>query len=141
MRRILLFPLVPAIAWSQQAPSPTSQAPVSEAEAALRARVDQFYQLLVAKKFRQAEALVVDDSKDLYYNWGKPDIKGFDIKSVEFLDGGRAAKVTLTVTMYMAVAGAAPILFHMPSPSTWRLEQGKWSLWIDPDIALMTPMG
>jgi hypothetical protein len=140
MRRTLLFPLVPAIAWSQQAPT-TTQASVSEAEAALRARVDEFYRLLVDKKFRQAEALVVEDSKDMYYNWGKPDIKGFDIKSVEFLDGGRAAKVTLTVKMIMAVAGAAPVVFNMPSPSTWHLEQGQWSLWIDPDINLVTPMG
>jgi hypothetical protein len=140
MRRILLLPLVPAIAWSQQA-STTSQAPVSEAESALRARVDEFYRLLVDKKFRQAESLVVEDSKDLYYNWGKPDIKGFDIKSVELLDGGRAAKVAVTVKMFMAVAGAAPVVFNMPSPSTWHLEQGKWSLWIDPNIVLMTPMG
>jgi len=114
---------------------------MSEAEAALRARVDEFYRLLVDKKFRQAEALVVEDSKDMYYNWGKPDIKGFDIKSVEFLDGGRVAKVTLTVKMVMAVAGAAPVIFNMPSPSTWHLEQGQWALWIDPDIVLMTPMG
>jgi hypothetical protein len=114
---------------------------MGEAEAALRARVGEFYRLLVDKKFRQAEALVAEDSKDMYYNWGKPDIKGFDIKSVEVLDGGRAAKVTLTVKMIMAVAGAAPVVFNMPSPSTWHLEQGQWSLWIDPDIAFLTPMG
>ncbi len=83
MKRIFLYPLVPAIAWSQQAAT-TTQAPMSEAETALRARVGEFYQLLVDKKFRQAESLVVEDSKDMYYNWGKPDIKGFDIKVLSF---------------------------------------------------------
>jgi hypothetical protein len=134
MKRMLLFPLVPALAWTQQVPS-------SEAEKALRDRVDQFYKLLVDKKYRQAEALVEEESKDRYYNWSKPDMRGFTVKSVELQEDGRVAKVTVTVSMVMSFQGTTPLTFEVPTTTTWHLDQSQWVLWIDPEIALQTPIG
>src|ERR1700691_5106919 len=88
--RRFLFPVAAVTAWAQQ-PAPAA----AEAEAALRARVEQFYQLQVDKKFRQAEALVAEESKDDYYNRSKPDIKGFSIQEIQLLDDNTRARVTL----------------------------------------------
>ena len=62
MDRRLLFPAVADTAWAQQS-SPEAVA----AEKALRERVQQFYQLQQDKKYRDAEAIVADDTKDSYY--------------------------------------------------------------------------
>jgi len=75
------FPAVAITAWAQQ----TNPA-AAKAEKALRARVEQFFQLQVDKKFRQVEPMVAADSKDLYYNASKPDLKAFEVQKVELLD-------------------------------------------------------
>ena len=49
--------------------------------------MQKFYQLQQDKKFREAEVFVADDTKDLYYNGKKPDIKGFSIEKVQLLPG------------------------------------------------------
>ena len=100
--RRFLLPLAAATAWAQQ-PSPEAAA----AEAALRARVEQFFQLQVAKKYRQAEALVAEDSKDSYYEANKYNIKSFRIDKVEFLEGGTHARVTIKAKVTV-MAPAAP---------------------------------
>ncbi|MDE3197914.1 MAG: hypothetical protein KGN84_16315, partial [Acidobacteriota bacterium] len=101
MDRRLLFPAVAATAWAQQA-SPAA----AEAEKALRDRVQQFYQLQVDKKYRQAEAIVADDTKDLYYEMGKPDIIAFSLGTVELLDGGMKANVLVKAKLRLLMAGA-----------------------------------
>src|SRR3954463_4961584 len=96
-RRFLLPIAAATTAWAQQSPE------AAQAEAELRARVDQFFQLQVDKKFRQAESMVADDSKDAYYDGNKYNIKGFKIDRIELLDGNTKAKVTIKggVTLVM----------------------------------------
>ena len=89
MDRRLIFPAVAITAWAQQPPP----AP-PEVEAALRARVEQFYQLEIDKKFRQAEAFVAEDTKDDYYNGSKPAIKASSIQKIEWSDNNTRARVT-----------------------------------------------
>src|SRR4051794_20209879 len=89
-RRFLLPIAAVTTVWAQQ------QSPeAAQAEAELRARVDQFFQLQVDKKFRQAESLVADDSKDAYYDGNKYNIKGFKIDTIQLLDDNTRAKVTI----------------------------------------------
>ena len=38
---------------------------------------EQFLQLEVDKKYRQAETFVAEDTKDYYYDNGKPEINAF----------------------------------------------------------------
>src|SRR5580692_1418161 len=97
--RRFLFPVAAVTAWAQQ-PSPA----VAEVEAALRARVEQYYQLQVDKKFRQAEAMVAEDSKDDYYNRAKQDIKSFSIQQIEFRRDNSRARVTLKAKLVVRVA-------------------------------------
>ena len=63
MDRRLLFPAIAATAWAQQPSQPSTEA--------LRDRVQQYYQMMVDKKYRQAEAMVAMESKEDYYNGKK----------------------------------------------------------------------
>jgi hypothetical protein len=134
--RRFLFPVAVATAWAQQ-PSPA----VAEAEAALRAKAEQFFQLQVDKKFRQAESLVAEESKDDYYNGNKYDIKGFKIDKIEWHDGNSRAVLTIKAKIMVMIPGLGPTSFEAPSNSFWKLENGQWLWYIDKTAAAQTPFG
>jgi hypothetical protein len=134
--RRFLFPVVAATAWAQQ-PAPA----VDEVEAALRARVEQFYQLQVDKKFRQAEALVAEESKDDYYNRAKPDIKGFSIQEIHLSDNNTRARVTLKGKLVFKIPQLGTQAFEMPMTTSWKMEDGQWFWFIDPELSGQTPFG
>jgi hypothetical protein len=137
MDRRLIFPAVAITAWAQQ-PSPAA----AEAEAALRARAEQFFQLQVDKKYRQGEAMVAESAKDDYYNGNKYNIKSFSIQKVELLDGNTRAKVILKArTTIIAAAIGRPVDFDVPVTSLWKIEDGKWAWYTEPVTAVQTPFG
>ena len=51
-----------------QTSAPPAEAPSPEVDQALRARIAEFYQDHVGGKFRQAEALVAEETKDYFYS-------------------------------------------------------------------------
>jgi hypothetical protein len=135
--RRLLFPVAAvSAAWAQQ-PAPAA----AKAEAALRARVEQFYQLQVDKKFRQAEALVAEDSKDEYYDGAKQDIRSFEIQKIELQNDNTRAVVTLKRKVVLKSALIGPQQFEMPLLSRWKVESGQWVWYIDPATVGQTPFG
>jgi hypothetical protein len=138
MDRRLIFPAVAITAWAQQPAQPPGAA---EAEAALRARVDEFYKLQVQKKFRQAEAMVADDSKDDYYDRAKQQISGFSLQQVEMLDNNTRARVTVKakVTLRAALVGSQD--FELPLLTSWKVENGQWMWFVDPETRGRTPFG
>jgi hypothetical protein len=125
-----------ATAWAQQ-PPPSA----SEAEAALRARVERFYQLEVDKKFRQAEALIAEDSKDTFYNGIKPDIHSFKVEQIELKDNNTGAEVHAKVNVTFIMTGFAPVVADSPVTTIWKIENGEWVQYIDPEVYLQTPFG
>jgi len=135
-----LLPVAAATAWAQQ-PSPAA----ADAEAALRARVEQFYKLQVDKKFRQAEALVAEESKDDYYNRSKLDIKEFSIEDIQLLDDNSRARVTLKGKLVIKVPQLAAQLgdqtFDVPLTTSWKIENGQWVWYIDRELSVQTPFG
>ena len=135
MDRRLIFPAVAITAWAQQ-PTPAP----AEGEAALRARVDEFYQLQIDKKFRQAEALVAEDTKDDYYNRAKPIIKGSSIQKIEWSDNNTRAKVTLKQRIVVKTP-LGDQEFDMFPPANWKVENGQWVLYIDHNAPRQTPFG
>jgi hypothetical protein len=136
MDRRLLFPAVAVTAWAQQA-SPAA----AEAEKALRDRVQQFYQLQVDKKYRQAEGMVADDTKDDYYVGKKPNIQGFTIDRVELSDDNTKAKVSIKAKVLVLMPGAGAQVFEMPTPTTWKVENGEWRWYISAEAKVTTPFG
>jgi hypothetical protein len=115
--------------------------PPAEVDIALRSRVTEFYQLLVAKKGRLAEELVASDTKDFYYNMAKPNILAFSIKTIQYAPDLKSAHVTLSATMIMMMGGAPPKGFDVPYGSDWKLDEGKWCMYVDQAKLLETPFG
>ncbi len=113
---------------------------MAEAEKALRARAEQFYQLEAEQKYRQAEAFVAEDTKDYYYNNGKPENKNYHIEKVEFTDAAHA-KVTMTATAILRAPGFPPQEFTVPQVQNWKLENGQWCWYFVPNDTIDTPFG
>jgi hypothetical protein len=132
MDRRLLFPAIAATAWAQQPSQPSTEA--------LRDRVQQYYQMMVDKKYRQAEAMVAMESKEDYYNGKKPDLKGFEIMNLD-LQTPTTAKVTIRAKVVVLMPGAGGQLFDMPTPTYWILENGTWSWYIPEEVKSATPFG
>jgi len=138
-RRLVFTAIVPAlvaVAWAQQPAVPTP-----ESEAALRARAQQFYQLELEKKFRQAEAFVAEDTKDYYFNNGKPDIKNFRIDQIEFSPDGTKAKLIVNITSMMAAPAMGAMEFSASVPMTWKLDNGEWCWYKVAETEIDTPFG
>ena len=121
--------------------SPLQRAP-PKVEAALRARVGQLYTLFQQGKFRQAEELVAEDSKDTFYMTNKARHLGSEIKSVSFSPDLREATVLVAVQMVMPMMGSKPLPF--PVASKWRQVEGEWYLYYPqykPGDTVQTPFG
>jgi hypothetical protein len=140
MDRRLLFPAVVASAWAQQTSPAAVEPEKAEAEKAVRARAEQFYQLEAGGKFRQAEAFVAEDTKDYYYDNGKPDIRKFQIDKVEFTDATHAT-LTVMVTTKLKAPGFASQEFSVPTLSTWKMENGEWVWYYVQNAVIDTPFG
>lgn len=109
---------------------------------ALRARVTKFYQLHVENKFRAAEALAAEDSKDAFYGMDKPRCKAFAIGSVRYSDNFTRARVMVACDSEMLMpTGRIPV--KMPVMSLWKIEDGQWCWYAEPpgDREVMTPFG
>ena len=116
--------------------------PPADVDQALRARVDEFFQDHVTAHFRQAEALVAEDSKDFYYNRNKPHyLKYMGIANIHYSDNFTKAAVSVTVLSPLAIplfTGGPP---SVPVPSTWKIENGKWCWYVEQEPYLRTPFG
>ena len=117
-----------------QTSAPPAEAPRPEVDKALRARISEFYQDHVDGKFRQAEALVAEDTKDYFYSAGKPRYLSYEIEQVEFSQGFTQAKATVRCGMYINIAGFQGTPLKMPIPSTWKLVDGQWYWYVDPKV-------
>jgi len=134
--RRFLLPVAAATAFAQQ------QSPeAATAEAALRTRAEQFFQLQVDKKFRQAESMVADDTKDAYYNGNKFNIKSFKIQRIELSEENTHARVTILAKVTILSAGIPPMDFDAPDTTLWKLENGEWVWYVDPRQSVQTPFG
>ncbi len=130
----ITVPLFASLLNAQPAPVP--------GEAELRERVQTFYQLQMDKKFRQAEAFVAEDTKDFYYSSSKGAFDAFKISKIEILEPGKKAKVTVRSNFTVMMMGAPkPMPMEMPFSSTWKVEEGKWVMYVDQKAPVPTPFG
>jgi len=108
---------------------------------ALRARISKFFQYHVDGKFRQAESLVAEDSKDFFYSANKPKYMGFEIKDIIYSDDFSKAKAVVVTQMVVMAPGFLDKPVPVPIPSRWKLVKGEWFWYIDQDELNMTPFG
>jgi hypothetical protein len=135
------FPVVVVSLCLAQEPADLFQKAPPDVDGALRARISEFYQDYVDGKYRQAENLVAPDSRDYYYNADKPKILGFEIRRIEYSDNFNKAKATLACEMHVMLPGFADKPLKVPMPSRWKVVDGQWYWYVDPDDLRMTPFG
>ena len=140
-----MFRLSPILlcAWAclaQQAKEPPKPPP--DVDRALRARVTEFVQYHVTGEFRKAEALVAEDSKDLFYNRNKPRyMKFIEIARIDYNEDFTKATVIVSVVMPTLLPGWEGGPPTVPIPLTWKIEEGKWCWYLPPETLLRTPFG
>jgi hypothetical protein len=111
-----------------------------EADKTLRARVTEFLQYHVDGNFRKAYDMVAEDTKDYYFSTGKVQLKGFKVGEIKFSDNFTKANVTGTISKVVNVAGTDfPV--EMPSVTTWKIENGKWVWYKEPDPGIASILG
>lgn len=117
-----------------QTSAPPAETPPPEVDQAVRARISEFYQDHVDGKFRQAEALVAEDTKDYFYSASKPRYLSYEIEKVEFSQGFTSAKATVRCGMYINIVGFQGAPMKVPIPSTWKLVDGQWYWYVDQKV-------
>ncbi|MEX2304012.1 MAG: hypothetical protein WD733_23910 [Bryobacterales bacterium] len=122
MKRValLLLVLTTAIAVAQQNPFPNAP---PEEEAALKERVNGFYSTFQQGQFREAEAFVAEESREVYYNAPKTRIFSYEIRSLEFNRDLNEASVLVGVES-LSPLSAQPL--KQPLQSHWKRIDGEW---------------
>ncbi|HYW48625.1 MAG TPA: hypothetical protein VE959_37520 [Bryobacteraceae bacterium] len=140
MHRIPILALFAAILCAQNPDNPFDRPPAN-VDRALRERITQFYQFHVGKEYRKAEALVAPDTKEFFYGHNKPAYLSFEIGRIEYSDNYTRAKATVLCEQYVMMPGFADKPIKVPTPSTWKLERGKWYWYVDQNAMRDTPFG
>ena len=118
---------------------PSDKAPPGVDEA-LRKRVAHFYQAHVDAKYRLADQVVAEDSKDFFFAAPKPKYISFEIVRTNYWeDFTKAEAVVACKTTWNIQGEQLPVT--MPITTTWKLENGEWFwFWREPET-IATPFG
>jgi len=138
MYRFLSFLL---IALSLSAQTPQLDRPPQDVDDALRARIKQFYDFHVAAKYRQAEQLIAEESKDDFYVLSKPELKSYRIGNIEYSDNFTKAKVVIVGAMPVLLPMSGGKIMDMPFASFWKMEKGLWCWYYNKEALRHTPFG
>jgi hypothetical protein len=145
MLRVMLLILVAAATFAQTPPAtPDKAAPQAppEVDAALQARVKQFYQLEVEGKFNQALQLVAEDTKDFFVGSSKPTYQSFELQNIRYSGDFTKADVIVLVSRLLPIQGFMGHPLPTRIPSHWKLENGLWCFYVDPQKDLpISPFG
>src|SRR6266481_3710204 len=137
--RLLVMPLaaLPLFLFAQD-PPPAAAPP--EVDQALRARAAQFGQYQMEGNFRKAYEMVAEDSQDFFFSAPKEKPQAYTIEDVRYADNFTKATVRVTSTRRMLVGSH---LIDLPDVvlEQWRLEDGKWMWYHDPNSARATVIG
>src|SRR5580765_290044 len=140
MHRFALFALCTAFAFAQPN-DPFKPKPPADVEAALRARVQEFFDLHVKGQFRKAEEWVAEDTKDFFYTHNKPKYLSCELSKIDYSDNFTKANAVVLCEQYIMMPGFADHPMKVPTPSTWKVENGKWCWYVDQDALRNTPWG
>lgn len=134
--RSILLLLGGALAWAGQ----NTLAPPG-VDQALRERVTKFYQAQVDGKFRQGEQYIAEESKDIYYAAQKHRLLKFSIKDIAYSKDLTEAKVTVSCTHEVRHHVIGTMQMTLPQTAPWKIQNGLWVLYIDPNAPIQTPFG
>jgi len=140
MLRLILLAVFATGSFAQNAGDLFNKPP-ADVDQALRARITAFYDLHVKGEFRKAEALVAEDTKDFYYSSNKTQYISYEIGRIDYSDNFTRAKVTVLSEQYVMLPGFMGKPIKIPFPSTWKVVDGTWYWYVDPESLRMTPFG
>lgn len=103
--------------------------PPAGVDEALRARILEFYNLEQAGRFRQAESLVCEDSRDRYYDMEKQRWTSVELIQTLYEEGFTRARATMALGTTMPTF-SGPIPVKAPLTSLWHFENGAWCRYI-----------
>jgi len=108
---------------------------------ALRARISKFFQAHVDGKFRAAMEVVAEDSQDAFFTSNKPRCYSFEIAKIAYSENFTRATATVTCEMDYPAPGLAGVKVKAPRTTLWKLAEGQWWYYIDPNAGYRTPFG
>lgn len=131
------------IACFGQDPAALFQKAPPDVEEALRARIQKFYGFYMEGKFRAADALVAEDSKDAFYVAGKRKCRSIEIDTLKFSDDFSKADVFVSCDTDVIVEPVGPIRTQVPMRTRWKTLGGDWFWYVEPASAegMATPFG
>ncbi len=135
---LALFACAAAVA---QSPADLFEKAPPDVDQALRARINKFYQFHVDGKFRAADALVAEDSKDFFFAANKPRYLGCEVNKIAYLENFAKAKATVVCQTILPMIGFADKPVAVPLPSLWKVVDGEWYWYVDPDAGRISPFG
>jgi hypothetical protein len=139
--RILVFAVA---AWAAFAQSPAElfeKAP-PHLDSALRERIRIFYQAHVDGKFRVADTVVHEDSKEAFFGSKKEQIRGFEIVRVNYTDNFTKANAVVAVDTDFLMPGFGKREVKIPLTTLWKLENGQWWWYLrSAEEGVETPFG
>ncbi|MGA9066808.1 MAG: hypothetical protein WB332_15620 [Bryobacteraceae bacterium] len=140
MHRISLLVLAAGALWAQTGAQKGPEPP-PDVDKALRARINQFCELHKEGKFRQAEQMVAEDTKDYFYNSGKPRYVSYEIQSIKYNQDFTKATAMVICEQYLPAPGFQTHTVKLLTPFNWKIENGQWMWYVDKDALLVTPFG
>lgn len=113
-----------------------------EVDQALRERIGKFYQAHVDGKFRAADQFVAEDSKDYFFGASKRRYLSYEIQDITYSDNFTRAKATVQCEFEVMMPGVGKMIkMKMPRPSLWKIVDGQWYWYVDPNAPVVTPFG
>jgi hypothetical protein len=142
MRKWILAAFVScAVVAAQTTPTDVFDKAPPDVDNALRARVAKFFQAHVDSKFRQAEEVIAEDSKDFFYNMEKSHYFSFEIVRINYSENYTKATVVTGVEVEWRSPRIGVMRVKPPMTSLWKLENGQWFWYVVPQKDWDTPWG
>jgi hypothetical protein len=142
MRKWMLAVFVScAVLAAQTKPTDVFEKAPPQVDNALRERVSKFFQAHVDGKFRLAEEVVAEDSKDFFYNMEKQRYLGFEIVRINYSENFTKATVVTAVEVEWRSPRIGVMRVKPPMTSLWRQDNGVWYWYVVPQKDWETPWG
>lgn len=110
----------------EKSPLQSSPQAPPEVDAALRARVSQFYQFEVEEKYYQALQLVAEDTRNSYVGASKGTTRSYEIRGIQYAGDFTRAEVVAMVSRVMQMEGFIGHPLTVRETTHWKLENGEW---------------
>lgn len=142
MRKWVLAAFVScAVVVAQTKPTDVFEKAPPQIEDPLRESVAKFFNAHIEGKFRQAEEVIAEDSKDFFYNLEKKRYISFEIIRINYSDNYTKATVVTAVEVDWRSPRIGVMRVKPPMTSLWKQENGKWVWYVVPQKDWDTPWG